>query len=103
MDADQDRRQRSKRARRASQVTHDAGSSNEQSGASTSDRPTAAELQEALEVIQMMKERVPPIVPRRGQPPKPQVVACAIAMSRGERFESDTQALQLLGVASDTK
>ena len=43
-------------------------------------------MQEALEVIQEMKERVPPIVPRRGQPPKPSVVACAIALSRGERF-----------------
>ena len=54
-------------------------------------------------MIQMMKERVPPVVPRRGQPPKPHVVACAIAMSRGERFESDAHALQLFGVAPRTE
>ena len=47
-----------------------------------------------------------PLVPprgSRGQPPKPNVVACAIALSRGERFESDDQALELFGVGSKTK
>ena len=53
-------------------------------------------------MIRMMKERVPPIVPRRGQPPKANVVACAIAMYRGERFESDSTALELFGVAPRT-
>ena len=50
------------------------------------ERPTQAELQEALDVIKMMKETNPPIVKKRGQPPKPNVVACAIALQRGERF-----------------
>jgi hypothetical protein len=101
--ADQGDGRRSKRTRRTAEVGSDAGSSSEHAGASTAHRPTAAELQEALDVIQMMRDRAPPIVPRRGQPPKPHVVACAIAMSRGEPFESDTQALQLFGVAMDTK
>ena len=100
--ADQGSDRRSKRVRRAAEVAPDAGSSIEHAGASTSHRPTAAELQEALDVIRMMKERVPPIVPRRGQPPKANVVACAIAMYRGERFESDSTALELFGVAPRT-
>ena len=55
--ADQGVQRRSKRIRRASEVATDAGSSGEQASASTAQRPTPAELQEALEVIQMMKER----------------------------------------------
>jgi hypothetical protein len=96
--ADNGNGRRSKRARQAADIRSDAGSTSEHAGASTSHRPTAA-----LEVIQMMKERVPPIVPRRGQPPKLNIVACAIAMSRGERFESDAHALQLFGVAPRTE
>ena len=103
MHAGQGDQRRGKRARRGTEVAADATSSSERAGESTAHRPTAAESQEALEVIHMMKEREPPIVPRRGQPPKPNVVACAIAMYRGERFESDASALKLFGVAPDTK
>lgn len=53
-------------------------------------------------MLNMMKDRDPPIVPRRGQPPKPNVVACAIALYRGEVFESDAEALRLFGVPRTT-
>jgi hypothetical protein len=102
MDADLGDKRHPKRVRRAAEVTIDAGSSSERVGASTSDRPTPAEQQEALDVIHMMKDRDPPIVPRRGQPPKPNVVACAIALYRGEVFESDAEALRLFGVPRTT-
>lgn len=65
-------------------------------------RPTPAELQEAREVIRLMKQHDPPILALRA-PAKPNVVACAIAMSRGECFQSDAKALKLFGVATDTK
>ena len=52
-------------------------------------------------MIRVMKTRVPPILAKRA-PAKPNVVACAIAMSRGERFESDAQALDIFGVAPRT-
>ena len=95
MDADTGDPRHRKRVRRAAKATTNTESASEQSIASTARRPTAAERQEALDVIQMMRERDPPIVPRRGQPPKPNVVACAIALHRGEVFESDSQALGL--------
>ena len=61
-------------------------------------------MQEALEVIRMLKEpwREQPILGKRA-PAKPNVVACAIAMSRGENFESDAKALQIFGVAPRTE
>ena len=86
--ADQGVQRRSRRVRRAVETATDAGSSGEQAGASTAQRPTPAELQEALEVIHMMKapwrERDPPILAKQA-PAKPNVVACAIAMCRRER------------------
>ena len=55
-------------------------------------------------MIAMMKASChdPPILAKRA-PAKPNVVACAIAMSRGEKFGSDAKALELFGVAPDTK
>ena len=53
-------------------------------------------------MIRMMKARNPPILATRASA-QPKVVACAIAMSRGERFESEARALQIFGVAPDTK
>lgn len=79
-----------------------ASSASEQVSASKSVRPTAAERQEALGVIQQMKEMEPPLLPRRGQPPKPNVVACAIALHRGERFADDREAQRLFGVHPET-
>ena len=99
--ADQGDGRRSKRARRAVEVAPDARSSSERASGSTACRPTPAEEQEALDVIRVMKTRVPPILAKRA-PAKPNVVACAIAMSRGERFESDAQALDIFGVAPRT-
>ena len=55
--ADQGDGHRSKRVRRAAAVTSDTGSSKKRGVAPTSDRPTPAEQQEALDVIHMMKER----------------------------------------------
>ena len=54
-------------------------------------------------MIHSMKHpwRDPPILARTA-PAKPNVVACAIAMSRGERFESDAKALEIFGVAPKT-
>ena len=46
---------RSKRARRGPQVTADAGSSHAPGRRSIANRPTAAEQQEALDVIQQLK------------------------------------------------
>ena len=102
--ADEGGGRRSKRARRAAQVTPDATSSTDHVASSTTHRPTPAELQEALEVISMLKGpwREPPILAKRA-PAKPNVVACAIAISRGEHFESEAKALELFGVAPDTK
>ena len=73
------------------------------STASPSARPTPTELQEALDVIRSMQAPChdPPILARRA-PAKPNVVACAVAMYRGETFESDAQALQLFGVKPRT-
>ena len=62
-----------------------------------------AELQEALDVIQQMKEMEPPLISRRGQPPKPNIVACALALQRGERFSDDREALRLFGAHPETK
>ena len=46
--------------------------------------------------------REQPILAKRA-PAKPNVVACAIAMNRGERFESDAKALEVFGVAPRTE
>jgi len=67
------------------------------------ERPTAAELQEAHHVLQQMRQSMPPILPPKGQPPNPKVVACAIALQRGEKFKNDRQALRLFGAHPETK
>ena len=94
---------RRERARRGPQTPADVAGSSDQPGGSTGCRPTAAELAEALAVIRQMKAATPPILLGRGQPPKPNVVACAIAMQRGELFESEAAALQRFGVAACTQ
>ena len=68
------------RARTAPRMNDDASSSSQLPGGSPGGRPTAAERAEALSVIRQMKEAEPPILSRRGAPPKPNVVACAIAL-----------------------
>ena len=103
MDADKSSNHRSKRVRRPAEVASESGQSSEHASASTSGRPTLAEVQEALHVIQQMKNADPPILPRRGQPPKANVVACAIALSRGEQFKDDRAALRLFGAHPETK
>ena len=103
MDAEEGAAHRSKRVRRPARDVTDSACSSELTSASTSGRPTPAEWQEALDVIQQMKDAVPPIQPRRGQPPKPNVVACAIALSRGEQFKDDREALRLFGAHPETK
>ena len=55
-------------------------------------------------MIRQMKKATPPILPRRGQPPRPNVVACAIALSRGERFDGGERTAKLrFGVHPDTE
>ncbi len=93
-DPSQAGRRGSKRARVSAEVAFDAAGPIARAGASTSDRPTPAELQEALDVIQQMKKLEPPLISRRGQPPKPNIVACALALQRGERFSDDREALR---------
>ena len=88
-------------SRRVRQRTSDTPSATEHVAATTSARPTAAELQEAQHVVRMMKEMDPPLLARTA-PANPNVVACAIALRRGERFETDSEALQLFGVAPRT-
>ena len=80
------------RARTAPRMNDDASRSSQLPGGSPGGRPTAAERAEALSVIRQMKEAEPPILSRRGAPPKPNVVACGIALYRGEVFESDADA-----------
>ena len=81
----------------------DAGSSSAHAAGSTRDRPTPAEEQEALSIIDQMRKMDPPLVTRMGQPPKPNVVACAIALSRKEQFKrGDAEAKERFGVAPNT-
>jgi hypothetical protein len=76
-----------KRVRRPSQLTSDARSSKEPARASSS-RPTPAEKAEAQETIAEMKAAAvsPPILATRGRKAEPHIVACALAMQRGEKF-----------------
>lgn len=76
-----------KRVRRPSQLTSDARSSKEPARASSS-RPTPAEKAEAQETIAEMKAVAvsPPILATRGRKAEPHIVACALAMQRGEKF-----------------
>ena len=91
---------RSKRVRQHAEAASDAGSSSELGRAPTSERPTPSELQEALDVIRMMKDHG---LIGQHAPAKPNIVACAIAMSRGERFETDAKALQVFGIKPRTE
>ena len=63
-----------KRVQEAAGISVDAGICKDPASASVS-RPTAVELQEAITVIRQMKEMEPPLLSRRGAPPKPNVVA----------------------------
>ena len=90
------------RTRRTRQRTGDAVAASEHGGASSTHRPTPAELQEALDVIQTMKDRDPPLLARNARA-NPNVVACAIALQRGEQFDDDRQALRLFGAHPETK
>ena len=77
-----------KRVRRpTSQLTSDARSSKEPARASSS-RPTPAEKAEAQETVAEMKAAAvsPPILATRGRKAEPHIVACALAMQRGEKF-----------------
>ena len=81
----------------------DAGSSSAHAAGPTRDRPTLAEEQEALSVIDEMRKTDPPLVTRMGQPPKPNVVACALALSRKEQFKrGDAEAKERFGVGPKT-
>ena len=53
-------------------------------------------------MIRQMKEAEPPILSRRGAPPKPNVVACAIALYLNEPFTDDTAAKLLFNVGAQT-
>ena len=103
MDGDESGQRGTKRARRAAENASDAGSANKRHNTPSSCRPTPSELQEALDVIWQMKAMEPPLMPRRGQPPKPNVVACALTLQRGEHFADDRAALRLFGVHPETK
>ena len=102
MDADESDERRPKRVRRAVQVASEAGTSRETDRASTTSRPTPAELQEAKHVIQQMKQMKPPLLAKRA-PAQPNVVACALALQRGEHFADDRAALRLFGAHPETK
>ena len=57
------------------------------------------ERDEALDIIGKMKAAA---AGRPGAPPKPNVVACAIALARGEPFDSDAEALRQFNLARRT-
>jgi hypothetical protein len=95
MDANKSSNLRSKRVRRAAEDASDIAAdrgierARQRRSASTSGRPTPAERQEALHVIEQMKNANPPIVPRRGQPPKANIMwlRAPLPWSRGEQFK----------------
>ena len=66
----------------------------------TRDRPTPAEEQEALEVIRELKKSK--VIGLRARPSS-SVVACSIALWRGEHFGNDRAALRLFGAHPETK
>ena len=79
---------RTKRARRAFQTASDADGACDArcvALAGTGTRPTHAEKQEAIDVIQQMKAAE---LLAKNARPNPNVVACAIALWRGEPFNS---------------
>ena len=88
-----------KRARRGRQGHVDAASSREPARKPTS-RPTAAEEREALEIISAMRDADvdPPLVKRTGRQPEPRIVACALALERGEKFVDDAAACRAFDI-----
>ena len=96
----EDGRSAKSRCRGDLQVTRE-GRSSKTAGAAAN-RPTPAEKQEARDVIQQMKDADPPLLAKRA-PAKPNVVACAIALWRGEQFADDRAALQIFGAHPETK
>merc|ERR1711865_691359 len=66
----------------------------------TSSRPTAVERAAADKRIEEMKNAPvqPPILSDRGRPPSTNIVACAMALQRGEPFDSDAEAFRQFGV-----
>lgn len=70
--------------------------------ASTLLRPTPAELQEAIGMIKQMKQGDPALLAKTA-PAKPNVVACAIALTRGEKFADDREALRLFNAHPETR
>ena len=87
--------------RRVCQRLGDTPAASEPVGASLAGRPTSAEESEARDVIRVMKNMKPPLLGPKA-PAKPNVVACAIALHRGERFPSEAEALSLFNVGSRT-
>ena len=88
--------------RRARQPSVDAAGPSKSASAPSACRPTPAEECEALDVICMMRSMEQPLLGARA-PAKANVVACAIALLRGERFDDDRQALRLFGAHPETK
>ena len=66
----------------------------------TSSRPTAVERAAADKRIEEMKNAPvqPPILSDRGRPPSTNIVACAMALQRGEPFDSDAEGFRQFGV-----
>ena len=63
-------------------------------------RPRPSELQRAVRVIARMKAAG--IIKNRGPPPKPNVVACALALQLNEAFTDDKAAKRLFNVGAKT-
>ena len=96
---------RTKRARRPSEITSDADGACDArcaafAGTATGGRPTPAEKQEAVDVVKQMKAAE---LLAKNARPSPNVVACAIALWRGEPFADDRSALRLFGAHPETK
>ena len=64
------------------------------------DRPTDAERAAAERRIEDMRAAAVklPIISRTGRPPEPHIVACAMALERGEKFKNDAEACRLFGI-----
>ena len=96
---------RTKRARLPSEITSDADGACDArcaafAGTATGGRPTPAEKQEAVDVVKQMKAAE---LLAKNARPSPNVVACAIALWRGEPFADDRSALRLFGAHPETK
>ena len=103
MDAGSGDSGRAKRACRATRVGPDTGGPSEAERGTTAPRPSPAEEAEAKSIIHQMERTDPPLVTLQAGIPKPCLVACAIAMYRGEKFKSDREAQEQFGVPKTTK